>query len=70
MDVVLSDPDADVIFVNSFGGLTKMDLIAEEAVNYINARKAKGEKIPPLVMRLRGTGEVSAREIVSFMLCI
>jgi succinyl-CoA synthetase beta subunit len=66
MDTVLSDADADVIFINSFGGLTKMDLIAEEAVKHINDLKAKGGKIPPIVMRLRGTGEEEAREIVSF----
>lgn len=67
MDIILSDRDADVIFVNSFGGLTKMDLIAEEAVKHINDLKAKGGKIPPIVMRLRGTGEEGAREIVSVL---
>lgn len=42
-----------------------MDLIAQESVVHINDLKAKGRTIPPIVMRLRGTGEDEAREIVS-----
>ncbi|BEI81356.1 hypothetical protein CcaverHIS002_0205160 [Cutaneotrichosporon cavernicola] len=64
MSVVMNDPDAKVIFVNSFGGITKMDLIAEEMVKYINACKAEGKHVPRIVARLRGTGEESAREIL------
>lgn len=65
MELILADAGADVIFVNSFGGLTKMDLIAAGAVAFINERRAAGGHIPPIVMRLRGTGEEEAREIVS-----
>lgn len=33
-------------------------------VEYINAWKAEGKPVPPIVARLRGTGEVEAREIL------
>ncbi|TXT10538.1 hypothetical protein VHUM_02043 [Vanrija humicola] len=65
MNVVLADPDVDVFFINSFGGLTKMDLIAKGVVQNLRARKEKGETIPPIVARLRGTGEEEAREILA-----
>ncbi|WOO83131.1 Succinate--CoA ligase [ADP-forming] subunit alpha, mitochondrial [Vanrija pseudolonga] len=65
MNVVLADPDVDVFFINSFGGLTKMDLIATGVVSNLRARKEKGETIPPIVARLRGTGEEEAREILA-----
>ncbi|BEJ11965.1 hypothetical protein CspHIS471_0204250 [Cutaneotrichosporon sp. HIS471] len=65
MSVIMNDPDAKVIFVNSFGGITKMDLIAEEMVKFINAWKAEGKHVPRIVARLRGTGEESAREILN-----
>lgn len=65
MSVVMNDKDADVIFVNSFGGITKMDIIANGMVDYIKQMKAEGKKVPPIVARLRGTGEMEAQEIVS-----
>lgn len=64
MSVIMNDTDADVIFVNSFGGITKMDLIAEGMVDFITKWKAEGKKCPPIVARLRGTGEMTAQEIV------
>lgn len=65
MSVIMNDKDAKVIFVNSFGGITKMDLIAEEMVKYINAWRAEGKPVPRIVARLRGTGEESARAILT-----
>lgn len=64
LGVVSSDPDAKAIFINSFGGLTKMDLIAQGLVDFISAKEKDGETLPPIVARLRGTGEEEAAEIV------
>ena len=64
MGVITSDPDADVIFINSFGGLTKMDLIAEGMVKFLRERRDAGERLVPIVARLRGTGEESAAQIL------
>lgn len=67
VNTVLADKDAEVLFINSFGGLTKMDLIATGLVENLRARKAAGEKLPPVVARLRGTGEKEAAQIVSVL---
>jgi succinyl-CoA synthetase beta subunit len=64
MDVLLSDPDVRVIFINSFGGLTKMDLIANGVVEILRKRQEEGKPTPPIVARLRGTGEEEAKRIV------
>ncbi|RSH93535.1 hypothetical protein EHS25_007893 [Saitozyma podzolica] len=65
MDVLLSDPDVRVIFINSFGGLTKMDLIANGVVEILRKRQADGNPTPPIVARLRGTGEEEAKRILT-----
>lgn len=64
MGVILSDPDAKVLFINSFGGITRMDLLARGMVECITRWKQEGHKVPPVIARLRGTGEDEARQIV------
>ncbi|GFZ44366.1 SCS-alpha [Saitozyma sp. JCM 24511] len=65
MDVLLSDPDIEVIFINSFGGITRMDMIANGVVEIIRKRHEEGKATPRLVIRLRGTGEEEARKILA-----
>lgn len=65
MDVILADPDVDVMFINSFGGLTKTDLIAKGVVEILREKQREGRAVPRIVIRLRGTGEAEARRIVS-----
>ena len=64
MEIVLSDPNVKVIFINSFGGLTKTDLIAKEVVEILRRHQNEGKDRPPVVIRLRGTGEDVARKLV------
>ena len=81
LELVTSDGDADVVFVNSFGGLTKTVGIREYARSrYRSTGTAdkqdliaqgivdflRGRKdYKPFVVRLRGTGEAEAKRIVS-----
>lgn len=60
MGVLLADSDVKAIFVNSFGGITKTDVIAQGIVDILRKRKSQGLGVPKLVVRLRGTGEEEA----------
>lgn len=41
-------------------------MIADGLVKFLRERKEAGKKTPPFVVRLRGTGENEARDIVSY----
>lgn len=60
-EVVLLDPRVRVVFVNIFGGLTRGDMIAE---GVIAAVRELGLPVP-VVVRIRGTNEVEAREVIA-----
>ncbi len=57
---VLRDPDVKGIFINVFGGITRTDLVAQGIVDVYD----KLERKVPIVLRLTGTREELAREIL------
>lgn len=58
--IVTSDPAVKVIFFNIFGGIVRCDRVAS---GILQAREKVGIKIP-IVMRLVGTNEEQAREML------
>ncbi|ETW87532.1 hypothetical protein HETIRDRAFT_437981 [Heterobasidion irregulare TC 32-1] len=59
-EILLSDPKVKSIFINIFGGIMRCDYIAE---GVIKATKELSLKIP-LVVRLKGTKETEAKEMI------
>ncbi len=59
-EILLSDPNVKVIFINIFGGIMKCDIIAQGVVE---AAKEIGIKIP-IVVRLEGTNVQKGEEII------
>ncbi|KIM67073.1 hypothetical protein SCLCIDRAFT_108820 [Scleroderma citrinum Foug A] len=59
-EILLSDPKVKSIFINIFGGIMRCDYIAE---GVIKATKELGLEIP-LVVRLKGTKEAEAKEMI------
>ena len=59
-EILLSDPNVKVIFINIFGGIMKCDIIAQGVVE---ATKEIGVKIP-IVVRLEGTNVQKGEEII------
>ncbi|KAJ7630626.1 succinyl-CoA synthetase beta chain SSC-beta [Roridomyces roridus] len=59
-EILLADPKVKSIFINIFGGIMRCDYIAE---GVIKATKELGLKIP-LVVRLKGTMEKEAKEMI------
>jgi len=59
-EILLSDPKVKSIFINIFGGIMRCDYIAE---GVIRATKELGLTIP-LVVRLKGTMEQAAKEMI------
>lgn len=59
-DIVLEGDDVSAIFVNIFGGIMRCDVIAE---GIIKATKEMDLKVP-LVVRLQGTKEKEAKELI------
>ncbi|MCB1185638.1 ADP-forming succinate--CoA ligase subunit beta [bacterium] len=57
---VLRDPDVKGIFINVFGGITRTDLVAQGIVDVYD----KLERKVPIVIRLTGTREELAKEIL------
>ena len=60
LELVLSDPDVKVVFINIFGGITRCDLVAQG----ILAAKERLDVRVPLVVRLVGTNEEEGRRIL------
>ncbi len=59
--IVVSDPGVNTIFFNIFGGIVRCDRVAE---GILQARETVGLEIP-IVMRLVGTNEDKARELLA-----
>jgi len=61
LNVVLSDPKVEVVFINILGGITRCDEVAK---GIIEAKKRVGFT-KPIVIRLVGTNEEEGRRILS-----
>ena len=60
MSIILRDPNVKAILFNIFGGITRCDDVANGIVYAVNQLKPK----VPIVVRLTGTNEDKAREIL------
>jgi len=61
LDIVLSDPNAKVVFINILGGITRCD----EVANGILEAKRRVGFTKPMVIRLVGTNEDEGRRILT-----
>ena len=61
LEIIASDPQVRVILFNIFGGITRCDDVAR---GIVEARE-RTEITPPIVIRLSGTNEAEAIEILS-----
>jgi succinyl-CoA synthetase beta subunit len=61
LGIILRDPNVKSIFINIFGGITRCDDVAEGLVKAFEKMKLD----LPVVVRLTGTNEDKAREILS-----
>jgi len=61
LDLVLSDPKVEVVFINILGGITRCDEIAK---GILEAKKRIGF-VKPIVIRLVGTNEEEGRRILT-----
>ena len=61
LEVINSDPKVKVIFVNIFGGITRVDLVAQGVVEAL----ARVSIESPIVLRLDGTNAVEGRAILA-----
>lgn len=60
MNIILRDPNVKAILFNIFGGITRCDDVANGIVHAVNQLKPK----VPIVVRLTGTNEDKARDIL------
>ena len=61
MELLLSDPGVEVIFINVFGGITRCDDVASGLVEAVQKTRLD----LPLVVRLTGTNEEEGRRILA-----
>ncbi len=61
LGIILSDPEVEVILFNIFGGITRCDDVAK---GIIAATERMDIKVP-IVVRLTGTNEAAARELLA-----
>jgi len=61
LEIILRDPNVEVILFNIFGGITRCDDVAK---GIIEATKRLDIKVP-IVVRLTGTNETEARELLA-----
>jgi len=61
LDIVLSDPDVKVVFINILGGITRCD----EVANGVLEAKKRAGFTKPMVIRLVGTNEEEGRQILT-----
>ena len=52
MDIILSDPNADRILINIFGGILRCDIVSS---GILRAAKAAPDAVRPMVVRMLGT---------------
>ncbi|MCH7761394.1 ADP-forming succinate--CoA ligase subunit beta [candidate division TA06 bacterium] len=60
MKILLADPNVKAVYFNIFGGITRCDDVANGIVQSLNQMEVK----VPIVIRLTGTNEEKAREIL------
>ncbi|HEY8458641.1 MAG TPA: ADP-forming succinate--CoA ligase subunit beta [Actinopolymorphaceae bacterium] len=66
LEIVLSDPDVKVVFVNVFGGITACDAVANGIVKAFDLLAQRGEAVSkPLVVRLDGNNAELGRQILA-----
>ena len=58
--IIVNDPDVKVIFINIFGGLARVDIVAEGVVDAVNELKIT----QPLVVRLNGSNVEEGRRVL------
>lgn len=61
--VITMDPSVNTIFFNIFGGIVRCDLVAEGILTALNNLPGFAQKYP-IVIRLIGTNDVKAREML------
>jgi succinyl-CoA synthetase beta subunit len=61
MDILATDSNVKAIFFNIFGGITRTDDVAQGIAQALDKRKPS----VPIVIRLTGTNEDKAREILT-----
>ncbi len=61
LNLVISDPDVKVVFLNVLGGITRADDVARGVLDVLEASERK----VPLVIRLTGTNEEEGRRILT-----
>ncbi len=61
LEVINADPAVKVIFVNIFGGITRVDEVAKGIIEAIGRVKLSS----PVVMRLDGTNAVEGRALLA-----
>jgi succinyl-CoA synthetase beta subunit len=59
--ILLSDPNVKAIFINIFGGILRVDVLAQGVVN---AAKNLNVKLP-IILRLEGTNVAEGRQIIA-----
>jgi len=66
LEIVLSDPAVNSVFVNVFGGITACDAVANGIVSAVALLKERGEKVDrPIVVRLDGNKAAEGRQILA-----
>jgi succinyl-CoA synthetase beta subunit len=65
LEIVLSDPAVNSVFVNVFGGITACDAVANGIVSAVALLKERGEAVNrPIVVRLDGNKAAEGRQIL------
>nr|WP_202890109.1 ADP-forming succinate--CoA ligase subunit beta [Actinopolymorpha rutila] len=66
LEIVLSDPEVNAVFVNVFGGITACDAVANGIVAAFKLLADRGEAVSkPLVVRLDGNNAELGRQILA-----
>ena len=58
--IIVNDPDVKTIFINIFGGLARVDIVAEGVVDAVKELNIK----QPLVVRLNGSNVEEGRRVL------
>ncbi len=65
LEIIISDPQVESVFVNVFGGITACDAVANGIVQALALLEQRGEKATkPLVVRLDGNNAEAGRAIL------
>jgi succinyl-CoA synthetase beta subunit len=66
LEIILSDPQVESVFVNVFGGITACDAVANGIVSAFKLLEGRGESVTrPLVVRLDGNNAELGRQILT-----